>query len=43
MPGNAEAMDGFARVNSGVTSPADFFSEANVGRIFEQADTSQAS
>jgi hypothetical protein len=31
--GNQEAMDGFARVNSGVTSPAEFFSEENVGRI----------
>ena len=26
MPGNQEAMDGFARVNAGVTSPAEFFS-----------------
>ena len=25
--GNQEAMDGFARTNAGVTSPADFFSE----------------
>jgi flavin-dependent dehydrogenase len=32
--GNQDAMDGFARVNAGVTSPAEFFSEANVGRIF---------
>ena len=32
--GNREAMDGFARMFSGVTSPAEFFSEANVGRIF---------
>jgi flavin-dependent dehydrogenase len=32
--GNQEAMDGFARVNAGVTSPAEFFSEANVQRIF---------
>ena len=30
-------MDGFARVNSGVTSPAEFFSEENVGRIFAGA------
>ena len=29
-----EAMDGFARVNAGVTSPAEFFSEENVARIF---------
>ncbi len=35
--GNQEAMDGFARVNAGVTSPADFFSDANVGRIFAAA------
>src|SRR5437763_2587796 len=35
--GNQEAMDGFARVNAGVTSPADFFSEENVGRIFAAA------
>ena len=32
--GNQEAMNGFARVIAGVTSPADFFSEENVGRIF---------
>lgn len=31
--GNQEAMDGFARMNAGVTSPADFFSEKNTGRI----------
>ena len=35
--GNQDAMDGFARVNSGVTSPADFFSDHNVGRIFANA------
>jgi len=35
--GNQEAMDGFARVNSGVTSPAEFFSQENVGRIFAAA------
>jgi 2-polyprenyl-6-methoxyphenol hydroxylase-like FAD-dependent oxidoreductase len=35
--GNQEAMDGFARVNAGVMSPAEFFSEANVGRIFAAA------
>jgi 2-polyprenyl-6-methoxyphenol hydroxylase-like FAD-dependent oxidoreductase len=35
--GNQEAMDGFARVNAGVTSPAEFFSEQNVGRIFAAA------
>jgi flavin-dependent dehydrogenase len=35
--GNQEAMDGFARVNAGVTSPAEFFSGENVGRIFTAA------
>ena len=35
--GNQEAMDGFARVNAGATSPAEFFSEENVGRIFANA------
>jgi flavin-dependent dehydrogenase len=35
--GNQEAMDGFARVNSGVMSPLEFFSEENVGRIFAAA------
>jgi flavin-dependent dehydrogenase len=31
--GNQDAMDGFARVTAGVTSPADFFSDENVARI----------
>ena len=31
--GNQDAMDGFARVNAGVTSPAEFFSEDNATRI----------
>jgi 2-polyprenyl-6-methoxyphenol hydroxylase-like FAD-dependent oxidoreductase len=35
--GNQEAMDAFARVNAGVTSPAEFFSEDNVRRIFAAA------
>ncbi len=35
--GNQEAMDAFARVNAGVTSPRDFFSEPNVQRIFAAA------
>jgi 2-polyprenyl-6-methoxyphenol hydroxylase-like FAD-dependent oxidoreductase len=35
--GNQEAMDGFVRVNAGVTSPAEFFSAENVGRIMSQA------
>jgi flavin-dependent dehydrogenase len=34
---NQEAMDGFARVNAGVTSPAEFFSDENVGRIVAAA------
>jgi flavin-dependent dehydrogenase len=37
MHGNQEAMDGFARVFAGVTSPAEFFAEENVGRIMTQA------
>jgi flavin-dependent dehydrogenase len=37
MHGNQEAMNGFARVFAGVTSPATFFSEENVGRIFAGA------
>jgi hypothetical protein len=28
-------MDGFARVVAGVTSPAEFFSAENVGRILD--------
>jgi 2-polyprenyl-6-methoxyphenol hydroxylase-like FAD-dependent oxidoreductase len=31
--GNQDAMDSFARVNAGVTSPREFFSEENVRRI----------
>jgi hypothetical protein len=27
-------MDGFARTNAGVMSPADFFSDENTGRVF---------
>lgn len=41
--GNQEAMDGFARVNAGVTSPIEFFSEENVGRIFAAAEERKAS
>jgi 2-polyprenyl-6-methoxyphenol hydroxylase-like FAD-dependent oxidoreductase len=37
--GNPEAMTGFARVIAGVTSPAVFFSEENVGKIFAAAQT----
>jgi 2-polyprenyl-6-methoxyphenol hydroxylase-like FAD-dependent oxidoreductase len=40
--GNQEAMDGFARVNAGVTSPAEFFSDENVERIFAAAEKRQA-
>ena len=35
--GNQAAMDGFARMFAGVTSPAVFFAEENVGRIMAQA------
>jgi flavin-dependent dehydrogenase len=37
MLGNQDAMDGFARVLAGVTSPAEFFSEENAGRILAAA------
>jgi 2-polyprenyl-6-methoxyphenol hydroxylase-like FAD-dependent oxidoreductase len=37
--GNQPAMDQFARVNAGVTSPAEFFSEENVARIMSRAGT----
>ena len=35
--GDQEAMDAFVRVMAGVTSPAEFFSEQNVGRILARA------
>lgn len=35
--GNQDAMDGFARVNSGAMSPKDFFSEEHTQHIFEAA------
>ena len=35
--GNRDAMDGFARVNAGVTSPTEFFSAANIGGIIAAA------
>ena len=38
--GNQEAMDQFARVGGAVMSPADFFSEENVGRILDRAGRS---
>lgn len=37
MAGNQEAMDGFVRVQAGATSPAEFFTEENVGRILGAA------
>lgn len=33
MMGNQEAMDGFARVFSGVLAPPEFFNEENIGKI----------
>lgn len=38
--GNADAMNGFVRVISGVVSPAEFFAPENVGRIFAAAGKS---
>ena len=37
LPGNQDATDQFVRVNAGVTSPAEFFAEDNVARIFAAA------
>jgi len=37
LPGNRAATDQFVRVNAGVTSPAEFFAEDNVARIFAAA------
>ena len=37
--GNQAAMDDFTRVIAGVKSPAEFFSEENVGRIFAAAQS----
>jgi hypothetical protein len=37
MAGNQDAMDGFARLNAGVMSPVEFFSDENVGRILASA------
>jgi 2-polyprenyl-6-methoxyphenol hydroxylase-like FAD-dependent oxidoreductase len=42
MPGNQDAMDGFARVNAGVTSPAEFFSPENVELILSHSGTPKA-
>ena len=41
--GHQDAMDGFARVAAGVISPAEFFSEENLGTIFAAAATAAAS
>ena len=41
--GNQDAMDGFARVNSGAMSPEDFFSAANAQLILEAARERTAS
>jgi len=38
MATNQEAMDEFARVNAGVTSPAEFLAEENIGRIMAAAE-----
>jgi flavin-dependent dehydrogenase len=35
--GNQDAMDMFCRMNAGITSPAEFFAESNVQRIFGAA------
>lgn len=37
MAGNPEAMDGFIKVQAGTISPAEFFSEENVGKIMAAA------
>ncbi|HEX6790697.1 MAG TPA: oxidoreductase, partial [Candidatus Krumholzibacteria bacterium] len=41
--GNQAAMDDFTRVIAGVKSPAEFFSEENVGRIFAAAQSRSSS
>jgi flavin-dependent dehydrogenase len=40
--GSQAAMDGFVRVNAGVTSPAQFFSDDNVAAIFAGTGGSEA-
>ncbi len=42
MRGNQDAMDGFARLNAGVMSPVEFFSDENVGRILASARRASA-
>ena len=39
--GNGEAMDAFCRMNAAILSPAEFFSDENVGRILAEASTRQ--
>lgn len=38
MRGDQDTMDAFARVNSGATSPAEFFAPENVARIIGRAE-----
>lgn len=42
MHGNQEAMDAFARVNAGVTPPAELFAPESAGRILAAAQARQA-
>ncbi len=35
--GNQESMDAFARLNAGVMTPPEFFSDENLGRVFAAA------
>jgi 2-polyprenyl-6-methoxyphenol hydroxylase-like FAD-dependent oxidoreductase len=42
MHGNQDAMDAFARVNAGVTPPAELFSPESAGRILAAAQAGQA-
>ncbi len=42
MRGNQDAIDGFAKLNAGVMSPVEFFSDENVGRIVDSARASSA-
>jgi 2-polyprenyl-6-methoxyphenol hydroxylase-like FAD-dependent oxidoreductase len=42
LPGNQEAMDGFARMNAGTISPAEFFAPENVHAITRAAAVSDA-
>ena len=42
MRGNQDAIDGFAKLNAGVMSPVEFFSDENVGRILDSGRASSA-